>query len=377
MSVKVKLNRNPIQVYSDKFMKPVYFTPGPSELFYTVPDHLKKGLREHIFSINHRSSRFREIVAETKSNLTELFQLPDGYRMAFVSSASEVWERIVLNLVEENAGFIVNGYFSERFANIAEQWGRNTERYDVNHGTCADIDKIQFSDGVEVIGITHNETSTGATHPLDEIYKLRDKYPDSLIAVDIVSSAPVYDIDFDKIDTAYFSVQKGFGLPAGLGVWIYNQRCLDKTLEMEKRGVMTGSYHKLSRLTEQIDHDQTASTPNMMGIYLLGKVAGDMLEKGIDMIRRESRYKAALTYEAFEKNPHMDTFVKEQNYRSQTTMVASLEKSKEWIAQLEGKGIIVGNGYGLYKELQIRIANFPTHSKEQFERLSDELLKLD
>jgi phosphoserine aminotransferase len=38
---------------------------------------------------------------------------------------------------------------------------------------------------------------------------------------------------------------------------------------------------------------------------------------------------------------------------------------------LAKKHIMVGTGYGPYKAQQVRIANFPTHSKEQVEMLVD------
>ena len=46
-----------------------------------------------------------------------------------------------------------------------------------------------------------------------------------------------------------------------------------------------------------------------------------------------------------------------------------------YINKLKEKGLIIGKGYGSTTN-QIRIANFPTHSKEVFELLCDELIKL-
>ena len=43
------------------------------------------------------------------------------------------------------------------------------------------------------------------------------------------------------------------------------------------------------------------------------------------------------------------------------------------IEQLAKKGLIIGSGYGKYANEHIRIANFPTHSKEQIEMLADNL----
>ena len=55
------------------------------------------------------------------------------------------------------------------------------------------------------------------------------------------------------IDTAFFSVQKAFGLPAGLGVWIANEKCLEKAKRLAKYDGITlddqvHQYHLQSHL---------------------------------------------------------------------------------------------------------------------------------
>ena len=50
-------------------MKDMFFTPGPSELFFTVEDHIKNGFKKNIYSISHRSTEFKKIYEECTSNL--------------------------------------------------------------------------------------------------------------------------------------------------------------------------------------------------------------------------------------------------------------------------------------------------------------------
>ena len=357
-------------------MRPIFFTPGPSELYFTVPDHLKAATRSGLMSFNHRSSEFTSVVKDTLDHLRIIFNLAEQHRIVFTYSATEIWERLVLNLAASRTAFVVNGSFSRRFSETSDLWGRQTEVLDIEDGLGLEPGIAPFSSEPELIGITLNETSTGVSHPLETLYSLREQYPDSILAVDIVSSAPVHELDFSKIDTAYFSVQKGFGLPAGLGVWIFNEKCLRKAHKMEADGLHTGSYHRLTKLAEQIDQFQTPSTPNMLAIYLLGKVAEDMLSKGMDMIRRESRYKAALLYQIMEDHSYLQPFVTEKKFRSQTTLVGSVENSRKWIDELSRHNMIVGQGYGAHRDSHIRIANFPTHSKEQIELLADRIVKI-
>ncbi|MEJ2006522.1 MAG: aminotransferase class V-fold PLP-dependent enzyme, partial [Cyclobacteriaceae bacterium] len=172
------------------------------------------------------------------------------------------------------------------------------------------------------MALTHNETSTGAQQPSGDLRRIREAFPNQLIALDVVSSAPDAEVDYNLVDTAYFSIQKSFGLPAGLGVWILNERCIEKNTKLIEFGQVTGSYHSLDSLLEKAAKHQTPETPNVLGIYLLGKVAGDMLEKGLDQIRRETAYKSALLYHTFESNALFQPFVEVPEHRSRTTTVA-------------------------------------------------------
>ena len=71
----------------------VSFTPGPSELYFTVPDHLRRALKAGVPSLSHRSKAFESIYKETTDGLRELLKLPSGFHIAFLASATEIWER--------------------------------------------------------------------------------------------------------------------------------------------------------------------------------------------------------------------------------------------------------------------------------------------
>ena len=147
-----------------------------------------------------------------------------------------------------------------------------------------------------------------------------------------------------------------------------------KSEELASKNISTGSYHNIASLLSHAKKNQTPETPNVLGIYLLGKVVADFLRRGIDTIRRETDYKAAIVYQALEKNEWMAPFVKEKEFRSKTVIVADCGEHTEKISShLATKGLHAGDGYGAAKKTQLRFANFPAHSKEQFELLPDSL----
>ena len=334
---------------------------------------MRQAFKEGIPSLSHRSKKFEQISRETTEGLRQLLKVPPDYQIFFTASATEVWERIFQNLVAETSFHLVNGSFSKRFHEIGLQLNKKAEKIEVPAGQGFQIE-TNIPTNTELIAVTHNETSTGVSLPLELIAGLKEKNPDSLMAVDAVSSLPYPDFDFDMIDTLFFSVQKGFGMPAGLGVWMVNEKCIAKSESLTARNISTGSYHNIATLSAHAKKNQTPETPNVLAIYLLGQVIADFLRRGIDTIRRETEYKAAVLYSALEGHGVIKPFVKDKMFRSQTVIVADCQQqTRDLSAFLSSKGLDAGEGYGTAKNTQLRFANFPAHSKEQYELLADSL----
>src|SRR5690606_40436764 len=63
---------------------------------------------------------------------------------------------------------------------------------------------------------------------------------------------------------------------------------------------------------------QTCALP-----ILLGRIVADFLRRGIDNIRKETDYKAAVLYHALESTPGLEAFVADKKFRSKTVIVAN------------------------------------------------------
>lgn len=338
---------------------------------------MRQAFRDGVPSLSHRSKEFEKISKETTLGLKELLGIPDDFHIFFTGSATEIWERSIQNLVADNSLHFVNGAFSKRYFEIASQLGKHPVKIEAAGGQ-GFSSNFKADQDLELIALTHNETSTGVSLPLGFINQFREKFPESIIVVDSVSSLPYPRFDFTKIDSVFFSVQKGFGLPAGLGVWIVNDRCIAKAELLLSKGVSIGTYHNLPTLLANAKKNQTPETPNVLGIYLLGKVIQDFLRRGIHSIRKETEYKAAILYQALSTHKLAKPFVQDPEFRSQTVLVAQTGENTERITRhLQSHQFYPGDGYGDQKKNQLRFANFPTHSKETFERLVDLLEKLN
>ena len=357
-------------------MKNTYFTPGPAELYPTFARHLQTAMDEQIGSISHRSQRFRDIYKFADEQLRILLAIPPTHGIFFTGSASEVWERGLLNCVEHESFHLVNGSFSRKFFDYATSLHKYAHLLEKPFGEGFDGADVEVPEYAELVCLTHNETSSGVQMRPADMHKLKRKYPKKLFVVDMVSSAPHPNLDFGLIDSAFFSVQKAFGMPAGLGVWIANQACLAKAERLQKyESMTTGAHHTLPSLWKHYQTYETPATPNVLYIYLLGKIAEDFNRIGIDTIRRQTEEKARMLYKFLDDSEQYAPFVKQERHRSQTVIVATTKNPADVLTKTKQADMIVGSGYGKFKDSQIRIANFPAVSADQVAELINVLKK--
>jgi phosphoserine aminotransferase len=118
----------------------------------------------------------------------------------------------------------------------------------------------------DVVCLTHNETSNG-TH-LKQWNTILAKYPDALIAVDATSSMAGVELDWQSADIWFASVQKCFGLPAGMAVMVCSPRALQYAESIGDRKY----YNSLLFMNDNFKKYQTHYTPNVLEIYLLSKI---------------------------------------------------------------------------------------------------------
>lgn len=356
-----------------------FFNVGPAMIFEQVPKFTFQFFEEGMASVSHRSPEFRQLHLETVSNLKKFLNIPESYGVFFAGSASELWERILLNGVFQKSAHIVNGSFSSKFFDYAQSLNLQTQKISFDEGQGYDASQISIDDDAEMICITQNETSTGVWIPENEIVEIAKKYSEKLISVDMVSSVPIVDLDFNYIDNAFFSVQKAFGMPAGLGVWIVSPRMLAKSLEIKAQRSI-GAHHTLPVHWKNFEKNETHSTPNVYGIYLLNKIAEMLLNKNIEAVREKIKTRAQKFYFEMDSLNNFSIFVNNPKFQSPTILVIqakNIERIEALKKYLKTQNISVSSGYGKHKEMQIRIGNFPAIPDIAYEKLLKILKQLD
>ena len=345
----------------------ISFYPGPSQLRDGIGDYLTQGLKSGILSANHRSRPFMQMAEETIASLKRKMQIPDSYHVFFAGSATECWEVLSQSLPQHRSHHFHSGAFGnrwyERAANI--KGISLTRQYPYAIHDLPPTGDVELSpDGLDLICFTHNETSNGTHVPLKSIRKAKTDMPNTLLAVDATSSMAGVWLDWELADFWYASVQKCFGLPAGLSVLVCSPRGAEAAHEHDPKL----HYNSLAVSIEQMKKYQTPYTPNVTGIYLLGRV----MQASLGVMEQDTKTKERAR-STTQNLQDMGYSLLSDNLTSRSSTVlavrATESKLKALFDQAPNHGLVIGKGYSPWKESTFRLANFPAVPDEGFERL--------
>ncbi|TAF64947.1 MAG: aminotransferase class V-fold PLP-dependent enzyme [Cytophagales bacterium] len=350
------------------------FYPGPSKVYPQVMHYAQEAFASGILSLNHRSSTFMHLYESTTNALRQHLQIPANYWIAFVSSATECWEIVPQSWVQKKSLHIYNGSFGEKWAQNAQKIlaykGKEIEKnvFEANEILTYQklADSIQVSKP-DTICFIDNETSNGTMLSNEMMPALQKNFPEILFCTDATSSLAGRNLPIAHFDVVFASVQKCFGLPSGLGVLIYSPKALERAIEIDDKQ----HYNNVLSLHENAQKQQTTHTPNILGIYLLEKILQELpsIEKQSTLLQQRAKE----YYTFFSHLGYTKPLIHTPEVRSDTVIVIEqspniVQKCKQ---EASKKGIILGNGYGKWKENTLRIANFPAIDQEEIQQLKD------
>ncbi len=340
------------------------FYPGPSQLKPAIGGYMAEAVESGLLSMNHRSPAFVDLAKETEALLAARFSLPKGYRVMFAGSATECWAIVAHSFASLNSLHVFNGAFGEKWFQSRQRLYQNTLAFPFHCQRSLGMNGLKKMPGPDMVCLTQNETSNGTRIGNKTLEAIRKVFPGALIAVDATSSMGGVETHWHKAGIWFASVQKCFGLPAGLAVLI----CSPDALDLAAKLGHTAHYNNLQALHLMAQRHQTVHTPNVLGIYLLMRslrnsptlaVTAGLLKK------RASEMYAFLVKHGYRP------LVGNSRVRSHT--VLAVEGRPAFVSALKAaafeNGILLGNGYGAWKENTFRIANFPALSAADFETL--------
>jgi phosphoserine aminotransferase len=345
----------------------ISFYPGPSKVYPQVPGYVQDAYDAGLLSANHRSPEFVEVSSTAIRLLKDKLHIPQKYTVFFTSSATECWEIISQSLVREKSFHIFNGAFGEKWYQYAQQLQTQADAYTFGIHEVLNPSDISVSANTELIAVTHNETSNGTAVDQHTISALANQHPEALLAVDATSSMAGVALDFSQADVWYASVQKCFGLPAGMAVMLCSPRALERAAQIGERQ----HYNSLLYLQEMMQKFQTTYTPNVLNIYLLMRVMQERSDIQETQCILQERYQAWI--DTLSTLPYLDLLITNEAVRSLTVIPFTAEKPiiDQVRRMAREQGMVLGNGYGFWKESSLRIANFPALEASEIKQLRD------
>lgn len=341
------------------------FYPGPSKLYPQVYEFMQDAIDDGVFSLNHRSGEFTEIIKKAVIGLRDRLDIPESYQIYFVSSATECWEIIAQSFIVDDSYHIYNGAFGQKWYDYTKKLHPNTRHFEFGIDDTLVYNDMDGVDSAKVLCLTHSETSNGTMLSNQFLSDLRKNAPDALIALDATSSMAGIQVDFSKADIWYASVQKCFGLPAGMGIMV----CSPKA---QKKGIEIGEekhYNSFTNLHLNAEKFQTTHTPNTLNIYLLSKLMPSIPH--ISDIDSEINERAESWYEYLSDFQDVRLLVKNSSNRSQTVIAieAELEVLNNIKLKAREENILLGRGYGQWLNQSFRLANFPAINSHEIDIL--------
>lgn len=334
----------------------ISFYPGPSRVYDEIPKYVQDAAKLGVMSINHRSEEFVAISKKTIALLQQKLNVPKNYTVFFTSSATECWEIIAQSWITDKSYHLYNGAFGQKWFEYTLKLKSGAISLPFDREKKLNATNYSFEGEHSIIAITQNETSNGTQVNGDIIKKIKKNNQNHLLAIDATSSMAGIMLDFKSADIWFASVQKCFGLPAGMGLMI----CSPAAIARAKKIGETSHYNSATFMTAMMDKWQTPYTPNVLSIYLLMRV----LEKAkpIKEVHAEISKRYTNWVNFLEKRNDINHLVRNKSVHSLTVLPIISSDANE-LAKIKSiakkKGFLLGEGYGDLKSTTFRIANFP------------------
>jgi len=256
------------------------FIPGPTN----VPEPVRQAMNLPMEDM--RAPDFGDFVTGLLSDLKRAYRMEGGRVFVFPSSGTGAWESAIQNTLRPGDKVLMSrfGQFSLLWVDMAERLGLDVEVIDVDWGKGVPVAeyaaRLEADKGHEIKAVfaTQNETATGVTSDIAGLRAALDAagHP-ALLFVDGVSSIASIEFEMEKwgVDLAVSGSQKGFMLPAGLGILGVSDKALaaNKALAGDGMARCYFSFEDMIKLNDTGYFPYTPATQLLRGL----RVSLDML----------------------------------------------------------------------------------------------------
>lgn len=339
-----------------------FFLPGPTEVRRPVLEAMLQPM------LPHRGAAFEAMFARIHAGLQVVFRTTRPVVVSS-SSATGLMEAAVRCAPEGPVLSLVNGAFSERFADVARACGREVDVAHVAWGgtvgpddAAAALKRRRYA----AVTLVHSETSTGALTDPRPFQALAREHGAQLL-LDSVTGAGGAPLETDAwdLDFALTGSQKALAMPPGLAFAVASVGYMQSAASSGARGV----YFDLAEFARYGARHQTPNTPALSLLYAAERQLADVAAEGMEarwarhaaMAERTWAWAAALGARFGDGIGVLAS----AGERSPTVTAVTLPERVACpmlTAAVARRGYVIGSGYGRLRDTTFRIGHMGDHT---------------
>lgn len=348
-------------------------TPGPTP----VPDDIMEVMSNPM--INHRGPEFLELINRVTEQLKQVFMTTNDLYI-LTASGTGALEASVVNTLSPGDKVLsaTAGAFGDRFTEIASAYGAEVEHLQFEWGSIVDPEAIRKSlhndPGIKAVLVTHNETSTGITHPLGDVAGVVKGEFNKLLLVDAVSSLACVPLPVDgwNCDLVGTASQKGFMIPPGLAFISISEA----GHQAQASATMPKFYFDLAEAQWYLERGQTPWTPAVSALYGLSLALDKLLAEGLENVYERHANIGQFTRDGI-KDLGLELLPQDEAYASNTVTAIKIPENVDG-AKFVGnmrteENVVLAGGQGKLSGKIFRIGHMGYVTEQDIEEVLEAL----
>lgn len=261
------------------------YVPGPTN----VPERVRMAM--NVSMQDMRAPDFPQLTKPLFAKVAKVFRNTTGRVFIYPSSGTGAWEAAIQNTLSPGDRVLMSrfGQFSHLWVDMAQRLGLEVEVIDCEWGTGVPVEiyaerlRADTGHAIKAVFATHNETATGVSSDIAAVRRaLDDAGHPALLMVDGVSAVGSIPFDQDalRVDCCVSGSQKGFMLPAGLGILSVS----GKALEASRTAGFPRTYFAFADHIANNDNGYFPYTPATQLLRGLDVSCDMLLEEGLENV---------------------------------------------------------------------------------------------
>ena len=326
-------------------MSRVYnFSAGPAVLPEEVLREAQEEMLDYrgcgmsVMEMSHRSKMFDDIIHEAESDLRDIMQIPDNYKVLFLQGgASLQFSMIPMNLMKNGvADYIVTGQWAKKAWQEAGKYGKANKiasSEDKTFSYIPDCSDLPISEDADYVYICENNTIYGTK------YKKLPNTKGKVLVSDVSSCFLSEPVNVSDYGILFGGVQKNIG-PAGMVISIIREDLItDDVMEFTPT---------MMKFKTHADAGSMYNTPNCYCIYMCGKVFQWIRRMGgLSAMKARNEAKAKVLYDFLDSSKMFrGTVVKEDRSLMNVPFVTgNSELDAKFVKEAEAAGFVNLKGH--------------------------------